>query len=410
MELYASSYTQRFALRQNPGSSADGIIAGEDIVVVEALAWDYNWGRRPQIFSRLSKSNRILFVEIPDTIYSALKNRRWSLFFRWLKGPVKKNHNLCVYTPPPLLPLALKYSFVNKLNHILLTFLNKQLLKRLDFKNPLLWICLPTGVEQIGKLNERLIIYDCFDEHSAWDGRIDKNYILSMESRLCRKADVVFATTPTLLDKVKRYNPNAHLVPNAADIAHFAKAFSEETIVPEEMRHIKSPIIAFVGVVGSYWVDLNLIKYAASTYPEWSFVLIGPIASDVSCLRGHKNIYLLGKREYKDLPGYLKRADVCILPFIVNDLIKHTNPIKLYEYLAAGKPVVSTPAPEVLAFKGTVRIAKDKNEFVQQLKEAVEDKDETARRNRIEVAMRNSWDIRLNKISQEVAGALKAKA
>jgi glycosyltransferase involved in cell wall biosynthesis len=211
------------------------------------------------------------------------------------------------------------------------------------------------------------------------------------------------------LDKVKRYNPNAHLVPNAADIAHFAKAFSEETIVPEEMRHIKSPIIAFVGVVGSYWVDLEIIRYAASVHPEWSFVLIGPIASGADYLKAHKNIHLFGKRDYRDLPGYLKKVDVCILPFVMNDLIKHTNPIKLYEYLAAGKPVVSTPIPEVLTFSNVVRIAKNKEEFVKQIEQALGERAETSRQARIDVAAKNSWDMRINRISEEIKKALEAK-
>jgi glycosyltransferase involved in cell wall biosynthesis len=170
---------------------------------------------------------------------------------------------------------------------------------------------------------------------------------------------------------------------------------------PEELKDIKHPVAGFVGGI-SDWVDVSLIAAAARQLPEVNFVLIGPVLADVSCFTGMDNVRLLGAKPYKNLPAYVRNFDVCLVPFKINKLTESVNPIKMFEYLAAGKPVISTPLPEVLAYRDVVTIAEGEQETVAGIRAALEP---TAHSGisigrRQQVARENSWDARWRKAAE----------
>ena len=181
---------------------------------------------------------------------------------------------------------------------------------------------------------------------------------------------------------------------------HFSKASSKDTNIPKEIDAIKRPIIGFFGLIRE-WLDMELIKHLATKCPDLSIVLIGKSAVDTSTLNGVKNIHLLGHKDYSTLPSYAKAFDVCIIPFKVNELTRNVNPIKLREYLAMGKPVVSTYMLEVAKYK-VVEIAETYDEFVKKIELCLKKNQESDIKERQDSIRTETWQYRMEKISEIV--------
>jgi len=205
-------------------------------------------------------------------------------------------------------------------------------------------------------------VYYCVDEFSEFAG-YDREAILSAEGRLALRADMVVTTSQALFEAKGPLNANTMLVPHGVDHSHFARATSADTVVPADIAGLPRPILGFWGLVQG-WVDVALIRQLAVGRPDWSVVLIGEVATDVSALRDLPNVHLLGRRPYASLPGYARGFDAGLIPFRVNRLTRAVNPIKLREYLSAGLPVVSTPLPEVQRYAQLVRIAEPGAGFI----------------------------------------------
>src|SRR5579859_3873763 len=236
------------------------------------------------------------------------------------------------------------------------------------------------------------------DEYSQFTGT-DKTAILDMERRLIEKSDLVIVSSSRLYETKHRYNPNTFLVTHGVDVAHFRKACLPATPAPEDCPGMRHPVIGFFGLIAD-WVDLEIIRYIAASRPEWSFVLIGEVQTDISALREMPNVHLLGRRNYQSLPAYCKMFDVAVLPFIVNELTLAANPLKLREYLAAGLPVVATPLPEVVKLNGLVRTARTQEEFLDQIEAYLK---EGKRGPNIEVSRLmepESWDEKVEELSR----------
>src|SRR5262249_42141922 len=167
-----------------------------------------------------------------------------------------------------------------------------------------LWSFIPTAVRYVGKLGESLVVYYCTDEWSHFR-YVDGDKIVAMERELCSKADIVFTTAKTLLERKKQYNPETHLASHGVDYEHFAKALEEKTSLAPEVAGLKKPVIGFVGLVQD-WVDTDAIDFLAERRPEWTIVIIGKVLVDVSKLSQKKNVLLLGRKAYSELPHYLK--------------------------------------------------------------------------------------------------------
>lgn len=364
------------------------------MLTISAGEWE-GINHRPHHFMRRFAAYgwTVLYLEPPATLIAPLKNRHFLKRWRnWLKGIRKAEENLYLLSPPPIMPFGSKFRLVNKLNQALIAGNIKRACKSLGYSEVEVYSFLPTAVDLLPRIRHHRVIYDCVDDHGAFTGLVDAGVISQMERELMAQSDVSFATARQLYEDRKEWSSNFHIIPNGAEYEHFALPSGK---VPEELQNVKHPIAGFIGGI-SDWVDVPLMAQAAQHLPEVNFVLVGPVLTDVSCLTRLDNVRLLGAKPYKELPEYLGSFDVCLVPFKINKLTESVNPIKMFEYLAAGKPVISTPLPEVLAYGEVVAIASGEEETVAAIRQALEP--EAQSRQSIElrqqVARENSWDAR----------------
>ncbi len=211
------------------------------------------------------------------------------------------------------------------------------------------------------------IIYDMIDDWSSY--RDAPEYFAKTEPYLLRCADIVTATAKILYEKAIQHNKNTYLCPNAADLGHFSKARGVWER-PEDLP-VRRPRIGFFGALRE-WFDGDLIRYSALQRPGYEFCLIGGYSEDILVELGDlSNVHLLGEKSYSYLPQYLHHFDAAIIPFKVNELIRSTNPIKVYEYLAGGKPVVATAIPEIEGMP-FVYLSKGPETFTRSLDQAIQ--------------------------------------
>ncbi|MFI5175469.1 MAG: methyltransferase domain-containing protein [Terriglobia bacterium] len=239
------------------------------------------------------------------------------------------------------------------------------------------------------------IIYDCMDEHGGFS--TNNRAMLQHEKTLLSQSDRVLVTSQALLEKASRFTSHTLLLPNAADFDHFCE--------PGPLRPLSDlsrPIIGYYGAI-SDWFDVEMIRHAAQSRPQWQFVLIGSTyGADVSSLMSFQNVKLLGEQAYAALPGYLHQFDVACIPFLLTPLTKATNPVKFYEYLSAGKPVVAVELPELQAYRSYFYPAKSPQEFVSQVEMALTERSPEKSRARIEFARQNTWVHRHEALSASI--------
>lgn len=379
-------------------------LLGKKIICISSVDWDPIWTRKQQIMSRLAPKNKILYIEAPVTLLSVLKNKnlafKWTL---WLKGARKKQDNLYLYSPPPILPFGNVYPFINALNQRFMGFWVKKIAKKLKMDNSLVWTYLPTSLNLAKKLNPKKLIYDCVDEHSEYEGFIDKKAMLSMERDLIKKCDLVFVTALGLYESKKQFNDNMYLLPNAADINHFSKTLLSETKIAVDIASLRHPILGFVGVIHS-WIDLDLIAFLAKKRPNWNIVMVGPLGAGIGAeeLKALPNVYFVGSKSKEELPNYLKGFDVCLNPFRQNELTRMVSPLKFYEYLASGKPIVSTKMPGVEEFSDIIQIASNKEEFLKAVEFSLDFEGETKKQQRLKISRENSWENRVEFMAEKI--------
>ncbi len=380
-------------------------LENQHIICISSIDWDPIWTRKQQVMSRLPKSDTILYVEPPITLLSPFKDpKMWDKWRMWFKGIRRLNENIFLYSPPVTLPFGNKYRFINRLNQLWISFFLKRVMARLNLVRPVVWTYLPNSADLVDKLGPRkFLTYDCVDEHSAYTGFISKTVMTEMERELMGKCDIVFVTAKGLYDAKKDYAETIYFLPNAADVGHFMKAQDPATRVPDDISSIPGPVVGFVGVIQD-WIDLDLIREAAAARPGYSFVMVGPVAAgiDVSALQALPNVHFLGRKDVKDLPGYIKAFDVCINSFKLNELTDKVSPLKFYEYLASGKPIVSVNMPGVSSFADVVEIANNTDEFIEGIDRAMKGETPEKLKARLERAMENSWDSRVRFMTAKI--------
>lgn len=357
------------------------------------------WARAQQLMTRFAASGyQVLYINAPITWLSPLKN---PAYWKQRIFNVPRLEEVCpgifVYTPLPLLPFANLQPWINKLNQLLLARALKKVLIKLGFVKPILWTYLPNNIDILKSIPHSQLIYDCVDEHASFPGFIKAEVVLKMENRLLNQAEVIFASAQELYNRRVTHCQNIHLINNGADVEHFRQALNEDLVIPTEIASLPKPIIGYIGAISS-WLDQELIKALVLAHPKWSIVLVGPQDIDLTDLKAFSNIYFVGPKPYEVLPTYLKAFDLCLIPFKINDLTINVNPVKLYEYLSAGKPVLSTALPEVLKFSDYLAIANNQEEFVALATQEITEDNSQKVQKRQKVAFANSWDLRFKQM------------
>jgi len=266
---------------------------------------------------------------------------------------------------------------------------------------PLLWIYNLAAVPLVGHLREMGVVYDCVDSFASFSWAHPDTHL--WEKELLCKAQVVFTSARTLYEKRRQLNALTYLIPNAADYGHFAKAEHFGVNDPPDLKHIARPRLGFIGAAYE-WLDYGLLSQLAANHPEWHLVMIGPQQHGIE-LPQEPNIYWMGIRDYKVLPWYLACMDVMLIPFVRNQTTEHANPIKLWEYLAAGKAVISTALPEVPRVPGVIWVGNGHAEFEDQCRQALEWVNSPEKRLELAVKARaiaraNSWEVRCQEIRE----------
>lgn len=269
-------------------------------------------------------------------------------------------------------------------------------------RDPLLWVYAPTVAPYLGGMRRRGLVYHCVDRWWAFT-EYDADVMRACHERLCREADVVFASAAALLEDCRQHTDRAFLMPHGVDWEHFsAPALAGGAPLPAELRDVTGPIIGFFGLLQD-WVDLELIGRIADHFPTATVVLIGKTQVDLGGLRGRPNVRVLGQKPYAELAAWAAAFDVGIIPFRVNELTVAVNPIKLREYLSAGMPVVATALPEIEALGPVegLRLAHDHEEHCAAIAELLARPRTAAERRAAALAMATeSWEGRCTEMAR----------
>ncbi len=364
----------------------------KNIVVLARTAWGSPVkGRAHHLALEFSQASSVLYIDpLPfvDLVHG---------FFS--KKPVKfrtnkVNKNLTVLYFPEIKRIRSKLS-TSAINTAQIFFI-KQVIKKFKLKNYVLWIASPFYSGVVKNIGEGISCYLCSDKFSKIVDSPDLAKALSgMEKELLRKVDLVFASSKALYKDCRKYNKNTFLVYNAVSQSYF----EDSSGMPKDMEKIRKPILGFVGTISKF-LDIKLIRHIARYNKDWSVVLIGPLRNNVK-LQGEDNLILLGEKKYEDLSRYVKYFDVGILPYKNIPEIEYFDFGKVYQYLACGKPIVTSYIPEIRKFGSLCRISINQNEFIKNIKKALgEGSDEELIKRRRVFALSNTWRKRAEEIAE----------
>ena len=323
-----------------------------------------------------------------------------------LRGPRATPEGLHVQT---LLQIPLHGSQLVRLANRHLIRATLRLLMRLrGVRRPLTWFVVPHLASVVGELDERFSVYYCIDDYAALPD-VDVEAVRQMDETLTRKADLVFVASGMLLEGKRALNPNTHVSPHGVDYDHFVKAQDPALPIPADIAHLKGPIIGFFGLI-ERWIELSLVRYLAEQRPHWNFLMIGRIAVPEAEVPRLPNIHFIGRRPYDTLPAYGKAFTAAIIPYHLTQQVINSNPIKLREYLAMGKPIVSVSAPEIDKFAEVVAIARTREEYLAALDRAVASGlSDEQRARQTALAQSMTWDANLTRVMSLVEEQLAAR-
>lgn len=395
------------------------MLEGCDILIYTYADWRASWSTPQQIAARLAPRNRVLYVDVPRSFLYRFRAPDPQGAGQWDGPPVQEvRERLFVYHPPRVfapvgrLPFAAARASL-MLNGRILAALVRRQLARLGMRDPVLWNFSPLHGGAVPSIPRSLTIYDICDE---WDNYVPdpsgKRVIQWIDAALCRDADLVFVGTETGTALRDGTNADLHVVHHGADYDHFAAAAAPETVVPEDIARLPRPVIGAVGVIDPARFDADLILFLAGQRPDWSLVLVGPARADMDLtpLKNVANVHLLGNRPIEALPAYLKGMDVTLIPYKTNEATRYIYPLKLQEYLAAGKPVVSAALPAVVQYRDVVYIAESHPAFLDRIEDALAERDPARIGARQAVARANSWERRIEEKSVHVLRVLERTA
>lgn len=378
-------------------------LRGRDIVCVGFADWDTElWTNQHHLMSRLAEENRVLFIESLGLRRPQLAGRDLKRIAKRLRDGLRGPHatdGLHV-----LSPLVLPFhgnSVARRLNGWLLPILARRAVRKLRLEKPILWAYVPQAEALIDALQPELVIYHCVDDIAAQPG-IDTADFTAAETRFAKRSDLVLASAPTLFLRLRQIAHNVLYAPNVAEVDLFATALNPGPL-DRALAELSHPLLVFTGAVVATKLDVDLLVELARARPDWSFALIGPIGlgdprTDVSALIGEPNVHMLGARTYAQLPNVLRAADAGLIPYARNELTNSIFPMKVYEYLAAGLPVIATPLPSLEGIED-VATAPDADGIAKLLERELADDNPQRRLERSQRAAAHSWDARLREIA-----------
>lgn len=371
------------------------------IIVHSHLRWDSAWQRPQQILSRLSATRRILFVEDP----------------MWLDDSARPSLHVGqaipnVYRAIPRLPSSMRDGGPE--SDIAVRSMLKQLIGEGElagaFHQPIQWFYTPMAAPaMLDAFRERAVVYDCMDELS--ESRVAPAQLVLRERYLLSRADVVFTAGRRLFEAKSRHHDDVHYFGCGVEVEHFAQAREAAAPIAREIAALPGHVLGYIGAIDER-LDYELIAKLARALPHMSIAMVGPVVKgSPDELPQAPNVYWLGPRAYEDLPTIIKGFDVCLMPFALNEATEYIDPTKTLEYMAAGRPIVSTPIADVVSHFGSfVTIGADAESFIAAAARNVASPDVAQVQRATERATQSSWSHIVDEMTSHVDRVIDARS
>ncbi len=378
------------------------------IVCISSHYWDDPWFRKQQFMHRFHNNGyKVAYVEPSFSIIRKVESSKKEYATnRILTSTIKEiKKNLFIIKLPRYTPYWTR-PLVSRFNFLYLSYQIQSALKKIGFRHYILWVYVPQFIHGIKILKYMKLIVDIIDDLAAYnyDNESKYIYIKNCMEHLAIKSDLTIVTASTLFEKFRNISTNIHIVPNGYDSNLFTG--KNNFFLPLDIKDIPKPIIGFVGTIFSF-LDFNLLNYIIKYNPDKSFVFIGNYESNIKkkwlyITDNYRNVFWLGKKKKEDIPNYINNFDVCINPFRVDDVSKSVSPLKVFEYLAMKKPVISAKMEslakeEVASF---IYFASSYEDFNKKLNIALKGKDDFAINLNYEKVKIYSWDNLFIKVKQ----------
>lgn len=395
------------------------------------------WQDKPQIAKRLARTQTVVHIGPEPYLRATVADARiGKLQLSDLRQPavIHAHDGLYTFTWSPFAPVT-GAPGLRQLSTALRRRRWQAVLRELHAERPILWLFRPgqqAFIHEFDRLDQfapPLVIYHVVDEYSAYPTLTAEQaaHQKQLDHTLTARADLVFCTARSLVEARRPINPNTHYMPNAVDYRAFQQMLADPSLLPPAgMTDLPRPILGVIGGINAK-LDLTLLAELAEQRPGWSLALVGPLSygldpDELTRLRALRNVHFLGPVPPERVPATIAACDVCLIPYRLNQQTRHVNPLKVYEYLAAGKPVVATALAELGQFGGSVKVsgvkvssggwrvesgewgveseeATDVESFVEAVEAALaEEDDPVAAATRRALAAANTWDHRVAKM------------
>ncbi|HYK04769.1 MAG TPA: glycosyltransferase [Thermoanaerobaculia bacterium] len=362
--------------------NAIAVTAKYDVICFSIIDWSFRWQRPQQLLSQFADAGHRVFVFRT----TAFLPPGGAAFQVELLRP-----NVWQVTLAPPVMIDVYAGSIDPATVAWFPTLFDEMRRELNIVSAVSMVQVATWREAAEEARRRFgwpVVYDCMDEWESFPGM--KGELVAAEEQLVREADLVTVSAQRLFEKWQGRNARVELVRNAADFEHFASAAGSERL----LDGVPHPIAGYFGAIAP-WFDVALLAKVAEARPGYSFVIIGGVFDvDVAPLKALPNVQFLGQQPYALMPAYLRDFDACMIPFVVNEITAATDPVKFYEYLSLGKPVVSTHMPELEPYRELLYLADDAGDFLEKLDRAVAEDDEGLRARRVALARANTWIAR----------------
>lgn len=379
--------------------------------------WERRRARKQQFMWHLSLRDdvdRVMYIEpalnpwrlifMPLAELATNEDRR-----RWMRALSFREEGISdkffVFTPIFFIPFAFRVQWIYNLNRRLSLWFVRRRLKKLGFKNTVLWLYHPFDYMLLEWFKERTV--SCFDWAEKWSEYFTeypsdrRDFVARLEEKVVCGADLIFVVSKALLGKAAALNKNVHQLLDGTVPEIFAQTFSS---LPDDMKDIRRPVVGYIGTIADRF-DLGAVEYLCDKMPDVSFVFVGDVHRariDISCLKARPNVFFLGGKRYDELPRYLAFFDVCLLPYKDFAATPMPLPTKIFDYLACGKPIVAFRLSEAAFLQAVVYFAGTLQEFEQKLREALRENAAGRIEARRLKARENSWAIRAQEIVAKV--------
>lgn len=385
------------------------MIEGFDLVYYGPEPWAGMWRNRHHLLSRLARCNRVVYVEPQPYLRPVL--RRWAAGALGLAelragGLQSLAPNLWRYRPPAYTAVGGGPAWRPVAAHLRRAHLRRAL-QGIGITRPVVWLSHPGQAYLRRDLDARLRIYHVVDEYLGYFG-VDQRQLaqlMAWEDEVIAWADLVVVVSPALAEAKSRAGAKVRILPNAADLTAFDAALA----CPGDPG-LPRPVVGYVGLISAR-LDFQVLLRIAQERPAWSLALVGEVvddgcAAELTALHAQPNVHLMGPRPAEEIPALIAGWDVGLIPYRVNAETRHASPLKLYEYLAAGLPVVSADIPAAQPFASLVYIVPEGGDYVAAVARALAENSAQARLARWAAMRAHSWDARVETLSQILAEAL----